>query len=329
MRSLRDEILNVPKKDELRPGLTIVMPVLNRCEMIDDTLRSFEEQTVAPDEVIFVDNGSVDGSWESLYKWKERMEARGWRVRVKREVRPGAARARQTGLYYVETELVMFFDSDDTMHPDHIERIKRDFAENSDLDITVWSVTHHYPNGKLRKRRVIPQNLIDNHLVQGLMSTQAYALKTRFLRRAGGWDVSLGGWDDWELGLRLLLNNPQIKVDKESRADLRVQENSISGMSYAHRYGDWENTVHIMEQRVREMAPANMDHILRMLAYRKAILASSYKYEGYDEVAEELLEEALDCEELTSRDRIILKLAYKYTSKGYPGAGAIFAPRIS
>lgn len=329
MRSLRDEILNEPKKDELRPGLTIVMPVLNRCEMIEETLRSFEEQTEAPDEVIFVDNGSVDGSWESLYKWKEKMEAQGWKVRVKREVRPGAARARQTGLDYVETELVMFFDSDDTMHPDHIERIKRDFAENSDLDITAWSVTHHYPNGKLRKRRVIPKKLIDNHLVQGLMSTQAYALKTKFLRQAGGWDVSLGGWDDWELGLRLLLNNPRIKVDTESRADLRVQENSISGMSYAHRYGDWENTVHVMEQRVREMAPANMDHILRMLAYRKAILASSYKYEGYEGAAEELLDEALDCEELTSRDKTILKLAYKYTSKGYPGAGAIFAPHIS
>ena len=309
-------------------GLTMVIPVFNRVGMVADTLASVAAQTRRPDEVILIDNGSADGSWEYLYKWKEDMESRGWRVTVKREVRPGAARARQTGLEFTTTDYVMFFDSDDTMPADHVEKIMRDFEEDPRLDISAWGVTFHTPDGKSRRRRILHGRVLENHLVQGLFSTQGYAVRTSFLREAGGWNPVIGGWDDWELGLRLLMHNPKIKVNKERRVDLTVQEESITGIGFGHRIGDWEHTIGIMEEYVRESDDERRDYILRMLAYRRIMLAAYYHREGYREESSQLYEDALSMPELTRRDDRILRLAYRYTASGLPGAGAIFPPLI-
>ena len=46
--------------------ITIVIPVYNREVTLLRTLRSIESQSVAPAEVILVDNGSTDGSPELI-----------------------------------------------------------------------------------------------------------------------------------------------------------------------------------------------------------------------------------------------------------------------
>lgn len=316
-------------KEKEKSGITMIIPVLNRVEMVADTLASVEAQTRRPDKLILVDNGSADGTWEYLYQRKEELEKLGWDVSVKREVRPGASRARQTGLEFTDTRYVMFFDSDDIMHEDHVEKIMLDFESDPTLDISVWGVTFCNPDGKRRRRRVLPCKLLENHLVQGLLSTQGYAVRTSLLRQAGGWNVSVGGWDDWELGLRLLMQNPVVKVNREWRVDVRVQEESITGIDYAHRAGDWEKTLRIMSEYVRASEYADRDYILKMLAYRKVILGAHYHREGYAEAGAELRDEAImETPELTARDERLLHMAYRVTAYGLPGAGAIFPPLI-
>lgn len=174
----------------VKGGITLVVPVFNRLGQVELTLASVAAQRRMPEAIVLVDNGSTDGSWECLLKWREEMLGRGVRVRVEREPRPGAARARQTGLEFVETEYVMFFDSDDIMPPGYVADAIRDFEENPELDMTVWGVTSFYEDGRRHRRRVWSDGtlptLLENHLVQGLLSTQAYAVRTSFLRAAGG-----------------------------------------------------------------------------------------------------------------------------------------------
>lgn len=333
------------KEKRAEKGITLVIPVYNRLGQVEHTLESVAAQTRLPERIILVDNSSTDGSWEYLFKWKEDMEKRGVRVSVKREPRPGASRARNTGLQFVETEYVMFFDSDDCMVPEHIERIMSDFEGDPSLDMSIWQMKYILPSGKGRSNRLWAdgslRQLIDNHLIQGMLTTAAYAVRVDFMKRAGNWNPSIGGWDDFELGLRLLIENPRVKLNREARVDKAVQEDSISGLGFSHRLGDWEKTLDAMEEFVREkmMNPEVenaavkdvnlLEHILRMIDYRRINLAAHYRREGYSEESIRLRDTALQGEFLTKKDICILRMAYRYTSTGLPGAGAIFAPLIS
>ena len=47
-------------------GLTVVIPVRNRENLIIRCLDSVKRQTLRPLNVIVVDNGSTDGTWKAL-----------------------------------------------------------------------------------------------------------------------------------------------------------------------------------------------------------------------------------------------------------------------
>ena len=64
-------------------SIALVCTVLNEAAGFDELLGSIEAQTRQPDEVVIVDGGSTDGTWERLVRW----EGRGPRRRALR--RPG------------------------------------------------------------------------------------------------------------------------------------------------------------------------------------------------------------------------------------------------
>ncbi len=309
--------------------ITVIVPVFNRAGIIGETLRSIEAQTRWPDRVILVDNNSTDGSLEVISRWAEEQRAHGHRVDVIVEKHPGAAAARKAAERLVDTRLLYFFDSDDLMRPDLIEIFIKDFESDPDMKISARSLLFLNPDGSRRPRRIHPDRPLENHLVQGLLSTQAYAADTDYFRAAGGWNPEMGGWDDWELGMRLLLAGGKISVSPEICAEIRVHPDSITGLSYLHRKGDWEKTLDEVERNVLKSGSPMKDYILRMLAYRRAILAAHYHHEGDRSAARSLLSVALSGKYLTKFHRLILRLAYRFTSLGLRGGGALFPPLLA
>ena len=50
-------------------GLTVVIPVRNRENLVIRCLDSVKRQTLRPLNVIVVDNGSTDGTWKAVEGW--------------------------------------------------------------------------------------------------------------------------------------------------------------------------------------------------------------------------------------------------------------------
>lgn len=323
---------SISSSDRGAADISVIVPVYNRERLLPAMLRSLENQTVRPREAIFIDNNSSDATPQILRDWKSRMELEGWNVSVLSIPEKGAALARKKGEEIATSTYLSFFDSDDVMHPDFLEKAMKDFTDDPSLDITAWSVTFVNPDGSRRKRRIIPGRALENHLVQGLLSTQAYAVRRDFLLKAGGWNPAIGGWDDWELGLRLLLTDPKIKITDESRADLTVQEDSISGMSYLHRKGDWEKTVAEMQRQISlphpGITPQQSRFVTNLLAYRMGILAAHYYREKDHEGASDIISSLNLRKDLTKTVRLVIKSAYLFTRMGINGAGAVFPPII-
>lgn len=192
----------------MKSEVTIAIPVFNRAAIVGRTLESIAAQTWRPLEVVLVDNNSSDYTLEELQAWAAQNQAPDFRVRVVSETMPGAAAARNKALRLVDTPWLMYFDSDDVMGRNHVERAMKT-ANITDADIVGWDVVEQ----RGRYRRILPFRAdgdIWSSLFGGSYATQRYMARTDLFRRAGGWDSNVRIWDDIELASRMLALKPVV-----------------------------------------------------------------------------------------------------------------------
>ena len=276
--------------------ISIIIPVYNRARLLERTLRSVVRQSYRPLHVILIDNGSTDNSMEMLRLFKQEQETDGFRVTVGNEAVSGATSARNRGLDYVDTEWVMFFDSDDEMRPELVERYAdaiRRFPQTDIfyIDVEIQSVSGHSEI----KRAPSPNGLIYSSIFHSFLSTQRYIVRRAVLETAGRWNPTVKAWNDWELGLRLLLVTDRLKKVKSQvpLVLIHAHGDSITGNSFSEKEGVWEQAVDTAEQAVRNSQRRDTNRLLCSLEYKRVMLAGSYTQEG-NESGRKLYEQVME-----------------------------------
>jgi glycosyltransferase involved in cell wall biosynthesis len=112
------------------PSVTVVVPVLDDAEALDRCLRLLAAQTVAPLEVVVVDNGCRDRSAEVAVQHGARV--------VPEPVR-GIPAAASRGYDAACGDLIARLDADSTPPPDWVERIVAVMRREPDLDAVTGS----------------------------------------------------------------------------------------------------------------------------------------------------------------------------------------------
>lgn len=108
------------------PTVSIVIPVYNGEPYIDQCADCLKAQTFTDFEVIFVDDGSTDGSGkriDELVKHEKRFS-------VIHKKNGGTARARNAGLDRAAGKYITFLDVDDGYKPELIEKLVHLMSEN-------------------------------------------------------------------------------------------------------------------------------------------------------------------------------------------------------
>ncbi|MCH5225435.1 MAG: glycosyltransferase family 2 protein [Muribaculaceae bacterium] len=298
--------------------VSVIVPVYNRAHLIRRCLDSVMGQTRKPSELIVVDNGSTDSTREEVTRWIDENRGYGIKMKLTEEPERGACNARQKGLKEAEGDLVIFFDSDDEMRPRLIECSLERFKEKPETDIVCWPCRIKLLDGSHKIPPFLPNKALEGHLIHALLRPQGYMVKRDFLEKAGGWGKKVEVWNDFELGLRLLLNNPKIEGIDEILADIYSQKDSITGENFTSREGIWEKTIGEMERENHLGNHKKKKKIDGMLNYRRAILAAHYAREGNESGAKKLIKRAKEGKSL--KERIVLDFSYHYTRKGLRGA---------
>lgn len=316
------------KTDIFNKPVSVVVPVYNREGLIVRCLDSIKAQTYRPINLIVVDNNSTDGSAAVVEDWIFTNASDAFQAKLLRQPVSGAMAARQMGLDAVETEYVVFFDSDDAMRPELLSTAMENIGDN---DIIVWRRVVHKADGREFINRISRGSLLRRHLFNSLLSTLVYMSRTEFMRECGGWKGSLRGWDDWEVGIRLLLRNPRIKITDQPLCDVYCQEESITGVDFQSKAGVWEEALDTIEKDImdarpliekwkRDKSPLYDDHdtdrLLGYVNYRRAILAAHYRKEGRADLALPLMNKAIEAYKHNPFRRILLKAVYRYTAVG-------------
>ena len=109
------------------PLISVVVPVYNVEEFLDDCIRSIVNQTYTNLEIILVDDGSTDHSPDICDEWMKRDP----RIKVIHKRNGGASSARNIGIEQAAGEYLGFVDSDDYIHLQMYEQLWMALSKSS------------------------------------------------------------------------------------------------------------------------------------------------------------------------------------------------------
>lgn len=297
--------------------ISIVVPVYNRASLIERCLDSIYVQTHRPLTVYVVDNASTDNTPRVVSQWIRTHRSDDFDIQMVEESRPGAAAARNAGLARVDTEYVIFFDSDDEMLPTLVEKaIAAARSTHYAADIVQWRTCEVRLDGSRRTRPQYTRDLLRRQIFNCAIYTLNHMVRTDFVRQAGGWDTRARVWDDWELGIRMLLANPRCQAINDCLVVKHNQVESITGTGMSDKQGEWEKAINLAEAAITIAKRKDEDLLKDRLDYVRAILAARYKKEGNHTAAAEALKQATDCKRRSRMANWWLKMLYRYTAKG-------------
>jgi len=173
---------------------TTIIPTYNRARLLSRAIDSVLNQTLAPHQVIVVDDGSTDETSAVC-------AAYGSRIEYRRQHNLGASIARNYGLALARHRWIAFLDSDDYWEPAHLDRIAAAIRATggaaavyfSDMQMpedegggTLWQRIGFRPNG--------PLHLVRDATAWALMKRQPMMLQAAVLdksaiERDGGFDA--------------------------------------------------------------------------------------------------------------------------------------------
>lgn len=131
--------------------VSVVLPIYNVEKYLNRCIKSVVNQTYSHLEIILVDDGSPDNCSKICDEWAKIDN----RIKVVHKKNAGLGYARNTGIENATGEYICFFDSDDYIALDAIEKAYS-LAVKEKSDMVVFGFCNVNSNGKLRKP-VIPK----------------------------------------------------------------------------------------------------------------------------------------------------------------------------
>ncbi len=161
-------------QSQAQPVVSVIMPVYNAKEYLDEALDSVANQTVQDVEIICIDDQSTDGCWDML---NERSKKDSRIVVIRNEENRGAYYSRNRGLEIARGKYIYFMDSDDWLDREAFS-VCCEHMEASNLDIIYFTLESFYESEELREK--FPGNYRRNRIYTGIYTGQdIFALFTK------------------------------------------------------------------------------------------------------------------------------------------------------
>lgn len=164
--------------------ISVVIPAFNAERFLADAIDSVRNQSYAHTEIIVVDDGSTDRTFQIASQIPG--------VRAFQQPNGGIGAARNTGIQHGKGELLAFLDSDDLWVPDKLERQISAAKDFSQVDMITGGVSQFYDPSHPSTNAPLPD--FNDAAVAG---TLLIPLAT--FHRVGGFNpkLAVGEFIDW------------------------------------------------------------------------------------------------------------------------------------
>lgn len=189
-------------------SIAAVIPLYNGARFIEQAIRSVFAQTLPPDEVIVVDDGSSDDGPKIV----ERL-ARAHPITLLRKPNGGQSSARNYGVAHAKSALIALLDQDDVWYPRHLETLLKPFQEDvsGNLGWVYTNIDEISESGNVMCRYLLSRfaarhpkrSLVECLRTDMFILPSASLIARKAFEDIGGFDEALCGYEDDDLFLRM------------------------------------------------------------------------------------------------------------------------------
>lgn len=104
---------------EVNPMISLIIPCYNAQESLSKCFNSILNQTIDDYEVIFINDGSTDGTWNLLHSIQSQHPDKV--IRLLSQSNQGVSAARNQGIKNAQGHYITFIDADDELNPTFLE----------------------------------------------------------------------------------------------------------------------------------------------------------------------------------------------------------------
>ncbi len=256
------------------PLVSIIIPAYNAASFLAETVESTLQQAYKNIEVIIIDDGSKDSSYQIAKQYESPQ------VTVVKQINKGASAARNYGIALAKGDYLQFLDADDFLHPQKIEHQLNTLKDYSDLYLIggtwqrfVKSLDNLY--GEIAPKTQQEVQCFDkvSWLVnRPMMIPNTWLVSRKLIELAGPWDEELTLNDDGEYFYRVIAASAGVVIDRRSvtyyrsfnAASLSSKNDRKAMLSWIKSIQSYKKIVHALaEDRGNE----SVDQYFYLLSY--------------------------------------------------------------
>jgi glycosyltransferase involved in cell wall biosynthesis len=197
--------------------ISVVIPAYNAARFLPRCLQSVFAQTLKPDEVIVVDDGSTDNTAAVAAELG---------ARVISHKNSGVSATKNAGIRNASGEWIALLDADDMWAP---EKLERQIASIQPNTVLVYTGTRIFDDNGVRgeARGIDATSAKKMPRYRNLISNSSVLVRRRTITQGGGFREDISDSEDWEMWFRLQRLG-QFEVVSDPLTDYYVYPNSLS-----------------------------------------------------------------------------------------------------
>lgn len=222
----------------MKPYFSVVIPLYNKANYIENTLRSVLAQSFSNFEIIVVNDGSTDNSLEKVG------EIHDDRIKLIDQKNQGVSVARNRGIEAANGKYIALLDADDHWFPDHLEQLKELISKFPEaglfcsgyeilLDNKLIQKAHYSFDHQNRAQR------IDDYFTASLFNPVAWTSAVVFSKenfyKIGTFDPVLRTGQDIDFFIRAALKTD---VAFDPKITMRYHKQSENNLAQSHFNND-------------------------------------------------------------------------------------------
>ncbi|GAA3569942.1 glycosyltransferase family 2 protein [Snuella lapsa] len=213
------------------PFFSVIIPLYNKEDYIEATINSVLEQSFKDFEVIIVDDGSTDNSYQLVSQFKDH------RICIIQQKNQGVSLTRNHGIHYANSKYIALLDADDLWKPNHLEVFYKSIQAFPDVDLYCNNYEINYnkkiikPANHNFKDEQIPLIIDDFFKLNksdSLIYTSCTCLRKTSLINLGMFKKQYDGAEDLDIWIKFAINHKMVYNPTVTMTYSRYISNSLS-----------------------------------------------------------------------------------------------------